>query len=387
MRTGLLVIVPHGLSELVAKGEVVERYYNPGGIFDRVDIVMTVDDEPDPALVQPMVGDADLHLHQVPIPDGLFRRTLGFRPRLLRGWTSQIVALAQQVRPALVRCHGAHLNALAARHVRERLGVPYTVSLHTAPDEDVRHRAVTRGDRLRLRAMEPLERAGLLGADVVLPVYAPIVPYLQRLGVTRYEVAYNVVGGRHLRVKEDYALHDPIRVISVGRLLDAKNPEDLIRAADELGGIELTIVGDGPLRPSLERDAPGNVKFLASVPNDELCAMLAEQDVFATHTEYWEIPKAILEPLLTGLPVLLNRRSGRPVPELQGGLCRFVESSVAGYREGLRELLGDDAAREELGRRGRREAVERYAPDRTEERFADIYRSLLAGNPLIPSRA
>jgi glycosyltransferase involved in cell wall biosynthesis len=386
-REGLLVVIPHGLSEILTKGEVVERYYNPGGVFNRVDIVMTVDDHPDPALVQTMVGDAELHLHSVPIPDGLFRRTLGFRPRLLGRWTEQIVALARQARPSLVRCHGAHLNALAARHVREQLGVPYAVSLHINPDEDIRNRALTRGDRLRLRAMQPLERAGLLGADVVLPVYEPIVPYLRRLGVTRYEVAYNVVGGRHLRLKEDYALHDPVRVISVGRLFDAKNPEHLIRAVDEIGGIELTVVGDGPLRPGLERLGSDRVTFLPSVPNADLCARLAEQDIFATHTEYWEISKAILEPLLTGLPVLLNRRVGTPVPELANGICHFVENSVEGYRGGLRELIGDDDARENLGRRGRREAAAQWAPEQTEARFAEIYRNLLGAAPQVPSAA
>jgi len=387
MSRGLLVIIPHGLSEILAKGEVVERYYNPGGLFDRVDIVMTVDDHPDPRLVQTMVGDADLHLHAVPIPDGLFRRSLGFSPALVRGWTEQIVTLAQKVSPSLVRCHGAHLNALAARHVRKRLGIPYAVSLHINPDEDVRNRAVSRGDRLRLRAMVPLERAGLLGADLVLPVYEPIVPYLERLGVRRYEVAYNVVGGRHLRVKADYSLHDPVRVISVGRLFSAKNPEHLIRALEELDGVELTVVGDGPLRPTLERIASERVSFRPSIPNAELCAMLAEQDVFATHTEHWEISKAILEPLLTGLPVVLNCRTGAPVPELEGGICRFVESSVAGYREGLRDLLGDHHAREALGRRGRQEASARWAPEQTEERFAEIYRHLLGAAPQVPSAA
>ena len=41
MSGGLLVIVPHGLSEILAKGEVVDRYYTPGNLFERVDIVMT----------------------------------------------------------------------------------------------------------------------------------------------------------------------------------------------------------------------------------------------------------------------------------------------------------------------------------------------------------
>ena len=88
LMSSLMVIIPHGLSELVTKGEVVERYYNPGELFSRVDIVMTAEDRPDPAQVAPMVGDAELHLHSVPIPDGLSAGPWGFVPSASRGgWT------------------------------------------------------------------------------------------------------------------------------------------------------------------------------------------------------------------------------------------------------------------------------------------------------------
>jgi glycosyltransferase involved in cell wall biosynthesis/SAM-dependent methyltransferase len=386
MSRGLLIIVPHSISGILEKGEVVERYYNPGNLFDRVDIVMTVEDDPDPALVAPMVGDAELQLHSVPIPDGMFRRTLGFRPRLVAPWTDRIVAIAERADPALVRCYHAHVNALAARRIRERLGIPYVVSLHINPDEDIRGRAAGAADRLRLKAMESVERTGLRGADLVLPVYEPIVPYLERLGVRRYAVAYNVVGGRHLRPKEEYALHDPVRVISVGRLFGAKNPENLIRAVGEMREpeVELLIVGDGPLRAHLEEvaataGAAGRVRFERAVPNAELCAMLPEQDVFATHSDHWEISKAILEPLLTGLPVVLNHRRGHAVPELQDGPLLFVEDTVAGYRTALERLLRDDGLREQLGRLASHEAQARWAPERTEARFVELYRQVIDG--------
>ena len=302
LMSSLMVIIPHGLSELVTKGEVVERYYNPGELFSRVDIVMTAEDRPDPAQVAPMVGDAELHLHSVPIPDGLFRRTLGFRPERVAGWVDQIVQIARRVRPALVRCHGAHLNALAARRIRDELGTPYAVSVHINPD--VRGRASTVGDRLRLRAMVPMERAGLQGADIVLPVYESILPYPRRMNVTRFEVAYNVVGGRHLRQKNDYALHRPVRVVSVGRLFTLKNPENLIRAVNDLVEVDLTVVGDGPLRSRLQQIACDRVRFEPTIPNAALCALLAEQDIFATHSQHWEISKTVLEAFLTGLQVV-----------------------------------------------------------------------------------
>ncbi|MEA2478728.1 MAG: hypothetical protein QOJ07_650, partial [Thermoleophilaceae bacterium] len=203
-------------------------------------------------------------------------------------------------------------------------------------------------------------------------------------GVKRYEVAYNSLNGEHLRVKEDYALHAPVRVISVGRLFDAKNPEQLMRAVAGLDGVELTVVGDGPLREPLQALAHDlgaeRIRFRPAVPNDDLCALLAEQDVFATHTEHWEISKSVLEALLTGLPVVLNRRRGEPVPELAGGdLAVMVDSDTPeAWRAALAGLIADDSARERLGRGAGQRARARWAPEVTEKRFVDVYERLLA---------
>ena len=49
----LMVILSDRLSELIDKGEVVPRYYNPGNLFRTVHIVLCNDDRPDPAQLRP----------------------------------------------------------------------------------------------------------------------------------------------------------------------------------------------------------------------------------------------------------------------------------------------------------------------------------------------
>src|SRR5487761_1126076 len=121
----LMVIVPDRLSALVAKGEVVPRYYNPANLFRRVHLVLTVDDTPDPARVQPMIGDAQLTIHSFPSGLRTLLLSLGWRPALLEHWAAPIVALARSARPQLIRCHGNHLNAFAAAEIKRRLGIPF----------------------------------------------------------------------------------------------------------------------------------------------------------------------------------------------------------------------------------------------------------------------
>lgn len=376
----LLVIVPDRLSDLVRKGEVTERYYNPGNLFREVHILMTNDDKPDIAGVQPMVGEARLHLHNLPAA----RFAVGWNRALLKGWVARGPALARDIRPQLVRCHGASLNVHLAREIHRVLGTPYVVSLHTSYnyDDDITGRVRGIFERLRLWAMRPLIGPALREAALVMPVYRPIVPYLESLGVERFEVCYNVVAP-NLRAKEDYKLHKPVRVLSVGRQLPGKDPTQLIEAVAQLEGVELTLIGDGSLHGALrdlvQRRGPnGRIKFISALSNAELCAQLADYDIFAVHSEYWEISKAVLEALLTGLPLVINRRLGEPVPELTPDICMLVDNSVAGYGDALRRLIADDRFREELGRGAGREAQSKWHPAITESRYVDIYRNLLS---------
>ena len=251
----LLVIVNDSLSALIAKGEVTPRYYNPGDFFRTVHILLTNDDRPDSTGLQRMVGTAELVVHNLPAKRDLFLLSLGWRPRLLRRWADKAVLLARSIRPDLVRCHGVQLNAFLAYRIKQRLGVPYVVSLHANPDADVRDMPTSWQDHLRGIAIADVEKVSLLAADKVLPVYESIVPYLQRLGVKHWEVAYNVINPEHVRVKDDYTLHDPPRVVCVGRQFEFKNPENIIRAVARLGAVHLTLIGDGPYHERLEEAA------------------------------------------------------------------------------------------------------------------------------------
>src|SRR5262249_53252672 len=100
-RRVLLVILADALSQLIAKGEVVEGYYNPGGLFTDVHLPLTNNDRPRVEDVQPMVGKARLQIHNLPLPS--LRNTLGWQPRLISAWTQRAVDLAREVSPDLVR--------------------------------------------------------------------------------------------------------------------------------------------------------------------------------------------------------------------------------------------------------------------------------------------
>ena len=385
--TRLLVCVPDRITDILVKGEYQPNYYNPGELFDEVHILMTNDDRPDLVALQKTVGRARLFTHNWPEDYAMPTMERSWlTPFRLRAWAKGGVKIARRIAPQLVRCHGADWNTYLASRIKAKLGIPYVTSLHINPDVNsvrrIQGHDLSPDQRRNNAFYDYLERTALRNADLVMPVYKPILPYLDRLGVKRVEVCYNILNGPMLRQKTDYRLHDPVRVISVGRLFDDKDPTPIIEAVAALGNTHLTIVGDGAKRPALETMVQARgwrdiVDFRPAVANDELCAMLPDFDLFAIHSEYWEISKSLLEALLTGLPCIVSRRIGEPVPELQGDFGRLVDNTTAAFQAALAGLIGDDAARETLGRRAYAHAQANWSPARTEAKVVAIYRSFL----------
>jgi hypothetical protein len=108
-----------------------------------------------------------------------------------------------------------------------------------------------------------------------------------------------------------------LRVLAVGALIPRKAPHALLAAAQALApspAIDLTFVGDGPLRAELERHAslaaPGlTVHFTGPVPYDALPRYYAAADALAFPTLADEWGVVVNESLAAGVPVLGSRES------------------------------------------------------------------------------
>ena len=377
----LMVIIPDRLSELLKKGEVTARYYNPGNLFSEVHIVMTNDDAPEPEQVQPMVGKARLVLHNLPTGWKLFAQTLGWNRLLLQDWVSRGVALAATIRPKLIRTHGTQLNSYLAREIKRSLGLPYITSIHTDAEKNPFTSVRPWQQALKALALTPLELRALRDANAVLPVYQAIVGYLEAHAIPHVEVAYNVINPINLRPKSNYQLHDPVRIVCVSRQIRGKDPSQLVRAVARMPNVHLTLIGEGTHHDKLRRLAAAigkaeQFEFTAGMSNDDLCRRLPDFDIFAAHCDYPGIPKAILEALLTGLPTVINRIS-QNVMELTPEICMLVANTADGYQSALETLIAHHEVRECLGRAAKEVATRQWHPMVTETRYVEIYLRLL----------
>lgn len=142
----------------------------------------------------------------------------------------------------------------------------------------------------------------------------------------------------------------------VGRLAPEKQVEDLA-ALSGVDGIRLVVVGDGPERARLEKLLP-DAHFTGMLHGDALAVAMASLDVVVNTSETETFCQVVQEALASGLPV---------VAAGAGGPVDLVDHSRTGwlYRPGdldemvgyVRDLTGDAAKREAMGRAARRSVI------------------------------
>jgi glycosyltransferase involved in cell wall biosynthesis len=384
MSKRLLVIIPDRLDDLVRKGEITERYYNPGNLFDEILLVKTITDTVDVKDVQKMAGKASLRMVDLPVPT--FKQSLGYLPFMLKNWVDQGIELARDFKPDLIRAHSNLSSGYLASKVKLALNVPLIVSLHTQPDVDMRGYTKwwpTWEHRLVYERYKVFENLTNKTVDWMLPVYDSGMVYCKDHGVKRAVTCYNALNPTHISPKDDYTLHNPVRILCVNRLIQGKNPDNIIRSLTLLPNVELTIVGQGELaeyekQVAYEAGVADRVRFIPSVPNDDLCGMYKDFDIYSSHIEWWGIGKSTIEALLTGLPVVLNNREGGPDPvEYTPDIIKLVPNTPEAFAAAYRALIEDRQARETLGRNAQRVAEERWSPRKAESHFVEIYQKAL----------
>jgi teichuronic acid biosynthesis glycosyltransferase TuaC len=133
-------------------------------------------------------------------------------------------------------------------------------------------------------------------------------------------------------------------ILGVGNLVTEKGFDVLIRAVSELPDTRLIIIGEGPLRTTLQRladsCAPGRVAFRGNMPQPNLPAAYSAADVLALPSlrEGW--PNVLLEAIACGTPVVAAAVGGVGEIIRPGAPGTMVgEHLPTAWRDALRQAL------------------------------------------------
>jgi len=223
----------------------------------------------------------------------------------------------------LVHAHQALPDGALAQRLAADLGVPVVITVHGA---DVYQHLRMDG------AVERRVRQALGGADAVMANSSVVARLLRDVvAPEKLTVVLNGTTGLATQVEpaSDYLTGEPL-VLTVGRLIERKGTADLIAAVGTLRRagrrIQLAIVGDGPLRRTLEEQATAegvadDVHFVGRLEHARVLAMMARAQLFALPS--WD--EAF------GLVYTEAMAQGTPVLALQGGGPEdFVDHGVSG---------------------------------------------------------
>jgi glycosyltransferase involved in cell wall biosynthesis len=277
-----------------------------------------------------------------------------------------------------VHAHFAADPALAAWLCGRLTDIPYSFTAHA---HDVLVPQVGLGRRVRdaafVVAIMDFNRRLLsqLGRDLV-----PVHVVHCGIDVNRYRF--------RVRAPEPAG---PVKAVCAASLVEFKGHrvlfEAMIRGGPELDRVELDVVGDGPLRKSLEELAhslgiASRIRFLGALPEHALEELLdrahlfVQPSVVARNGNTDGIPVALMEAMACGVPVVASRVSG--IPELvrpgeTGVLAEPGDSaSLAGA---LRGLVTHPAAARRRAEAGRKLVEREFALESTTERLVSLFRA------------
>ncbi len=142
--------------------------------------------------------------------------------------------------------------------------------------------------------------------------------------------------------------------------------------------LRLVVVGDGPLRPFVERMVPddlrGDVVFAGRV-NRLRPRYLASADVLCSPCSLASFGMVVLEGMSAGVPVVATRLPGFAGVMRDGtdGLMVDDPEDDAGFASALDRVLGDPALGARMGAAGRSRALQHFAWPVVADRLEDLY--------------
>ena len=168
------------------------------------------------------------------------------------------------------------------------------------------------------------------------------------------------------------------RLLFVGRLSKEKNLSALVDALTGTG-IGLDLVGSGPEEDNIReriRKAKIDAELLGSVSNDKLPELITRYQAFILPSLYEGHPKAILEAMSCGLPVI-----GTDVPGIRGLITHeknglLADTDYLSLRSAIQTLMSDLKLQHHLGTSARERIVQDFDLGKVARRETDIIHSI-----------
>jgi glycosyltransferase involved in cell wall biosynthesis len=176
-------------------------------------------------------------------------------------------------------------------------------------------------------------------------------------GAKEISVIYNGVDAQRLKTKKEWLIKENLEIISVGRLFEPKNYTLLInvmavffkRNTNLENKVSLVIVGEGPLKEKLQQQI-SDLKLTNQITlfgnSNNVPALLHNADIFVMSSAWEGVPIALLEAMMTGLPIIATDVGGcrDVVEECLAGVI-VPPGNVIDFSKALEKMVLNDSFR------------------------------------------
>jgi glycosyltransferase involved in cell wall biosynthesis len=299
----------------------------------------------------------------------------------------RLVEEINEFKPAVLHYMNPFAFGFQCHDVLRKAGVhlPSVFSFHTLYGEFVK----------KYKALKPLSnvlwwltREYHNRADINMTVSTPMQEDLIQRGFRRVELWPPAVDSdlfhptrhnRRMRARLSNGRPERPLLLTVSRLAPEKNVGFLADVLAEVPGACLSIVGDGPYRPELERRFDGtDTHFVGYLKGEELAQAYASADAFLYASETETMGNVILEAMASGCAAVAPNAGGIPSLLAHGKTGFLYQPGDLKSAVGCtRLLLGDKEVRARLGRAARADVEERnwaHSIGRVREVYAEAVR-------------
>ena len=181
-----------------------------------------------------------------------------------------------------------------------------------------------------------------------------------------------------------------LKVLWVGRMLDWKNVDILIKSIKKISTpnnpFELTLVGNGPERPYLERLANENINgdtitFIDPLPSSKIIDLMRQFDVYVLPSSAYEGWGAVInEAMSAGLAVISSDQTGSAAAMIDHGIngLLFESGNQSDLECCLLRLSEDEKFRNILASRAMKTIYELWSPQVAAKRLLEFSQSIIS---------
>jgi glycosyltransferase involved in cell wall biosynthesis len=189
------------------------------------------------------------------------------------------------------------------------------------------------------------------------------------------------------RSRSDFQFDEKdVLLVTVGRLVSRKGLSQLLGILEEMNDprTKLLIIGDGPERPNLEKQAndlniSDKVQFLGRIDDAKKFQILSLCDLYVSTSDHEGFGLVFLEAMATGLPVVCYNKGGQ-TDFLEDGKTGFLVpfGNRSRFVENLSQLCKNADIRKDMSLYNSGHVREFYI-DRCAEKYDSLYQEYRSG--------